>query len=176
MNKREREEIHNAIVRFADGERDAFRAVFQGLWPVLVAFTHGMGLDGADAEDAAQRALLKVFSRISDLDRDRDGVTWALTLGAYEVLTLRKQRARRREAPVDAVAATPGAELTPEAHLIAEDTRRAVRDAVGDLDERDREALNEVLEDAGVMAGETARKRRFRAMTRLRAAWRKAYG
>ncbi len=82
MTPRRRQEIHEAMVRFADGERDAFRAVFDGLWPALVAFARGMGLDDAEAEDAAQRALLKVFSRIADLDRTRDGVTWAVTLAA----------------------------------------------------------------------------------------------
>ncbi len=175
MTPGRRREIHDAMVRFADGERDAFRAVFDGLWPVLLAFARGMHLDEVDAEDAAQRALLKVFDRIADLDRARDGVTWALTVTAYEVLTIRKQRVRRREEsgdlPVHLAAGTD-----PEEALIAEDLRRALRAVVGELEERDRAALAEVLEETGITPGETARKRRFRAMERLRAAWRRVHG
>jgi RNA polymerase sigma factor (sigma-70 family) len=171
-----RREIHDAMVRFADGDREAFRAVFDGLWSVLVSFTRGMQLDEAEAEDAAQRALLKVFARIADLDRTRDGVTWAVTLAAYEVLTSRKQRTRRRETPVDAVGDVSDGATGPEERAIAEELRRALHAAIGELDARDRAALAEVLEDAGLTPGETARKRRYRALERLRAVWRRAYG
>ncbi len=175
MTPARRREIHAAMVRFADGERDAFRAVFDGLWPVLLAFARGMHLDEVEAEDAAQRALLKVFDRIADLDRGRDGVTWAVTLTAFEVLTSRKRLSRRREAPVEPLDDVPGG-LAPEDELIAEDLRRAVREAIGELDERDRAALAEILENAGLTGGETARKRRYRAMERLRVAWRRIHG
>lgn len=176
MTPRHRRDIHDAMVRFADGDREAFRGVFDGLWPVLVSFTRGMHLDEAEAEDAAQRALLRVFSRIVDLDRTRDGVTWAVTLAAYEVLTSRKQRMRRREAPVEAVAEVSDSVAGPEDLAIADELRRAVHAAIGELDDRDRAALAEVLEDAGLTPGETARKRRYRALERLRAVWRRAYG
>lgn len=175
MTPGHRRQIHAAMVRFADGEREAFRAVFDGLWPVVLAFSRGMYLDEADAEDAAQRALLKVFDRIADLDRARDGVTWALTVTAYEVLTIRKQRSRRREERDDLLPHLAGGS-DPEGAVIAEDLRRALRAVVGELDERDRAALAEVLADAGITPGETARKRRFRALERLRAAWRRAHG
>jgi RNA polymerase sigma factor (sigma-70 family) len=163
------------MVRFADGERDAFRAVFDGLWPVLLAFARGMGLDEAEAEDAAQRALLKAFSRIADLDRDRDGVTWAVTIAGYEVLTSRKQRTRRREAAAE-VSDVGDERPDPEQLAVTDDLRRAVRHAVGELDERDQLALAELLDDVGITPGETARKRRFRALQRLRDLWRRAYG
>lgn len=176
MNDAHRRQIHAAMVRFADGDRGAFRAVFDGLWPALVAFTRGMQLDDAEAEDAAQRALLTVCSRIADLDRERDGVAWAVTLAAYEVLTARKQAVRRRAAPVSAADAIADARSGPEDDLIAQDLRRAVHEAIGALDERDRAALAEVLADASQTPGETARKRRYRAMERLRALWRRAYG
>jgi RNA polymerase sigma-70 factor (ECF subfamily) len=83
--------------RFADGDRAAFRPVFDALWPVILDFTNRMLRDEAEAEDAAQRALLKVFHRISQLDRNRDGVAWAMTIAAYEAMTLRNRRTRRRQ-------------------------------------------------------------------------------
>src|SRR2546430_146863 len=88
--------IHAAMVRFADGDRTAFRDVFDALWPAMLGLAM-RGLPRADAEDAAQRAILKVFDRIVDLDRTRDGVAWAMTIAAYEVMTSRQQQRRRRE-------------------------------------------------------------------------------
>ncbi len=103
--------------------RCAYRG--DGLWPVLLGFTRGMDLDEPEAEDAAQRALLNVFSRIATFDRARNGV--AVTIAAYEVLTVRQQRSRRREASVEGLADLGDGQARPEEHLLAEELRRAVR-------------------------------------------------
>jgi len=71
------------MVRFADGERAAFREVFEGLWPHCLSLAKRSLGDRAEAEDTAQRSILKVFDRIVDFDRDRDGVSWALTITAF---------------------------------------------------------------------------------------------
>src|SRR3954470_6617288 len=97
MEAARRRQIQAWMVQFADGERAAFQPLFDALWPVLLAFASRALGPVADAEDAAQAAMLKVFSRIVDFDRARDGVSWALSIAGYEVMTVRKQRARRRE-------------------------------------------------------------------------------
>jgi len=178
MTAAQRQEIHALMVRFADGERAAFRPLFDALWPVLLAFTGGALRDRAAAEDAAQRALLTIFRRVVDLDRDRDGVAWAITIAAYEVMTIRRAAQRRREhADGDApLAALADPAPPPDERIAAVELRAAVHAAVGELPARDREALAAILADAPLPAGETERKRRFRALERLRAAWRKAHG
>ncbi len=176
MSPADRHAIHAAMVRFADGDRTAFRAVFDGLWPLLSAFA-ARSLSPEDAADAAQRALLRVFSRIVDLDRDRDGVAWALTITSYEVLTLRKQRARRREAGAaldDDHGPDPGA-ASPEQHAIERQLGARLRDAIAALPALDQHALEPVLLGGPIDPGETARKRRFRALHRLRELWRKIH-
>ncbi len=162
------------MVRFADGERAAFREVFDGLWPVCLSLaTRSLGVR-ADSEDTAQRAILKVFDRIVDFDRDRDGVSWALTITAFEILTTRKQRARRRED--DGVEwDREDEQLRADEQLLEQELITNVRELIGEMMPRDREALEALL--SGTKAtGETERKRRFRAVERLRAAWRKAHG
>jgi RNA polymerase sigma factor (sigma-70 family) len=173
MTGAERPRLQNAMIRFADGDRAAFRDVFDGLWPMCLALaTRSLALR-SDAEDVAQRALLKVFDRIVDLDRDRDGIAWAMTITAYEVLTLRKQRTRRREddVEVDWIDAQP---LAVE-QLLERELYESVREIIGEMSDRDREALEAMLLGE-TPRGETERKRRFRAIERLRAAWRKAHG
>ncbi len=173
MNPAERARLHAAIVRFADGERASFREVFDGLWPVCLSLASRSLSDPSESEDTAQRAILKVFDRIVDFDRDRDGVSWALTITAFEVLTTRKQRARRR----DDTREWDGEDLRPGAdeQLVEHELLANVRALIGEMSDLDREALEAML--GGTKAtGETERKRRFRAIERLRAAWRKAHG
>jgi RNA polymerase sigma factor (sigma-70 family) len=172
MTPEARRETHAAMVRFADGDRSAFRQVFDALWPLLLALTSRSLASRADAEDAAQRAVLKMFDRIVDLDRERDGVAWAVTICGYEILTARRQLHRRREDVVNEVL-DPGP--TVQDVLIDEELRRAVHDAIAALAERDRDALGGLLLGTRPV-GETERKRRFRAIERLRAAWRKVHG
>jgi RNA polymerase sigma-70 factor (ECF subfamily) len=176
MDPGRRQRIQNGILRFADGDRGAFQPLFDDLWPVLVAFTsNGLG-DQAAAEDAAQHAIIKVFSRIADFDRSRDGVSWVLGIAGYEVMTIRKERLRRREigpVPLDGVA---DGRANAEEHAMAEQLRGAVLAVVGELSERDRSALAYALSGERPPADERSRKQRFRALERLRAAWRKAHG
>jgi len=161
------------MVRFADGERAAFQPLFDALWPVLLAFTSRTLEPTADAEDAAQAAMLKVFSRIADFDRGRDGVSWALGIAGYEVMTVRKQRSRRREAGSGSFERMEQQGANVEERLLADELREVVRSLVGELPERDRAALAYAFTGAAPPTDETARKRRFRALERLRSALRR---
>ncbi len=176
MNPGRRREIHALMVRFADGERAAFRPLFDALWPILLAITTRALGDRADAEDAAQRAMMVLSRRLVELDRDRDGVAWAATIAVFEAMTVRRA-AQRRRADADAgLTAVPDGAPGPDAQLATAQLRAAVRAAVGELAARDQDALAAVLGDRPTASGETPRKRRFRAIERLRALWRRTHG
>jgi RNA polymerase sigma-70 factor, ECF subfamily len=175
MNAEQRAEVNTLIRRYADGERSAFQPLFDRLWPALLAFTQRTLASQADGEDAAQQAILKVFSRIVDFDRARDGLSWALAIAAYEVLTIRKQRARRREGgevPPTVMDAGP----SQEESAMGAELRAALQDILGGLSPQDQQALAYLSGDGEPATDETGRKRRFRALERLRAAWRRAHG
>jgi RNA polymerase sigma-70 factor (ECF subfamily) len=176
MASSSRREIHEAMVRFADGNRNAFREVFDALWPVLLRFSAGLLPDRADAEDAAQRALVKVFGQIMDMDRNRDGVAWALTIATYEVMTARRVVARRREEALDAAASIAADAPLADERMAQEQLRVAVRQVIGELSALDQEVLGLVLNEPQVAFGETMRKRRYRALQRFRALWTRAHG
>lgn len=176
MNAERRRQLQEWMVAFADGDRAAFQPLFEALWPVLLAFTKRSLERTEDAEDAAQQAMLKVFSRIVDFDRDRDGVAWALGIAGYEIMSLRKQRARRREAgpvPLDHLVQEGG---DVEARTIAEELARIARELIGELPARDGAALAYAFTGEDAPTDETSRKRRFRALERLRSAWRRVHG
>lgn len=176
MNAERRRQLQALMVRFADGDRAAFQPLFDALWPILLAFTARALDQNPEAEDAAQQAMLKVFSRISDFDQSREGVGWALGIAGYEVMTIRKQRARRRESGAAALAGVAQEGANVEERVMTDELRRTVLEVVGELPERDRAALAYAFAGEEPPTDETSRKRRFRALERLRAKWRRAHG
>jgi RNA polymerase sigma factor (sigma-70 family) len=167
VNTSDRLRLTGDLVRLADGDRSVFDAVFAQLWPVVRDFC-ARTLPGADAEDAAQAALEKVFARACSFDRTRDGLTWALAIASWEVRTLRTRARRSKTAPLEHEPLDDAG--SPEDEAITRELEAAIVAVIGTLSERDRMTLHE----AG--SGPTFRKRKERAITRLRDAWRRLYG
>jgi RNA polymerase sigma factor (sigma-70 family) len=168
------------MVRLADGDRDAFDPLYDVLWPVFLRFARRALAGSPDAEDAAQGALMKVFSRACELDPDRDALSWALGIVAYECRTLRKKAHRRREdmADPETWASRPATGLTAEDALIARDLEDAAEQILGTLRPEDAETLRLVAggERPEGVAAPTFRKRVERALSRLRTAWSTKHG
>lgn len=183
IEESERAELRRLMGRLADGDRSAFRPVFALLWPRLRAFAVQF-IGVADGEDAAQAALLKVFSRASEYDRGRDALAWALGIAAWECRTLRKRRERRREefafAPQAAIAEGAAALLpggpTPEDVAIDRDLRAAAAAVLGELRPIDVETILAIASGQRAVQGATFRKRVERALARFRLAWRARHG
>jgi RNA polymerase sigma factor (sigma-70 family) len=178
MNDSERGRINKALIRLADGDRDAFDIVFDGLWPPILAFVSRVLPDHPDREDVAQRTLLKVFARISDLDTSRDGVSWVFGIASFEIKTLRRQFQRRRETSADdSVKRMEGPATSSEDLVIRADLRAALADVLTHLSAADREILLGAEDEiqAGGVTPAARRKRRQRALERLRALWSKRH-
>ena len=173
MQQLERKAIHEAMVRLADGARSAVRGLLDQLWPVLLLFAQrGLGQE-QDAEDVAQEAFLRICSRIADFDRSRDGLSWAFGIAKYEVLTQRQRRRRQREAPaLSQLTLLEDPRPSQEATLIERDLLHALDHALGELDDDDKQLFVSNLPALPA----TFRKRRQRALERLRSVWRRLYG
>ena len=173
MEGRDRAELRRLMERLADGDRSAFGPAFALLWPRLRAFAIRYA-GAADGEDAAQRALVRVFSRASEYDRERDAMAWALGIAAWECRTLRRKRERRKEAAV-AIPEQVEPGPTPEEAAIERDLRDAALAALGTLRPLDAETISALA--AGARApGAAFRKRVQRALLRFRTAWRARHG
>lgn len=173
MNEAERRSIHALAVRFADGERAAFQPLFAALHPLVLALVR-RSLAGADADDAAQEAMVKVFARIVELDPSRDVVAWALGIASYEVLTARRRHGRSRHVDGDPDATEADAP-TPESSAIAAEMVEDLARYLGSLGDDERIAIERDLRGE-VSRTERDRKRRWRALDRLRRFWRTTHG
>lgn len=153
------------------------RTLVHELWPVILSFAQRGLAHEQDAEDVAQEVFLRICARASDFDRRRDGLSWAFGIASYEILTHRRRRTRRRESAATALEDIADEVPTHEDEMIQRQLEAAILTATGTLSEEDRVTLG-LLPGVGIPApsGATLRKRKQRALDRLRALWRNLYG
>jgi DNA-directed RNA polymerase specialized sigma24 family protein len=113
---------------------------------------------------------------VTDFDPSRDGLSWAFGIASYEIMTLRRKQKRRREVSDDAsLTAQPDGAASQEDQLADHEMAHAFDQAVQSLTQEDRVALG-LATGAANSAGATHRKRKQRALERLREIWRQIYG
>lgn len=182
MEAADRRALNAAMVRLADGDRSAFSAVFEALWPLLHGFARALLRDPAEAEDAAQHALVKVFEHAPRFDPQRDAATWAIAIAANECRAARRRvrRGQERHQPLphqDDAAQVAAGDLDPESDAIARDLLAAAMEVLRSLRPEDVDTLMAAWRgDRSAIAPATFRKRLQRATERLRAAWRSRHG
>jgi len=165
--------VTRALVALADGDRRAFDTVYEAAWPRVHALASRLLRDNPAADDVAQDALVAVFDRACDFDASLGpAMPWILGIAAWRVRTHRRRVQRRREDPWGPAADAAGDD--PEAAAQRRELVRAVEAVLGELDERDRQALLATLGDRPATA--TFRKRLERARRRLIASLGRSYG
>jgi RNA polymerase sigma-70 factor (ECF subfamily) len=129
----------------------------------------------ADAADGAQQAMIRILERASDYDPTRPALPWALAIAAWECRTILRARFRRRETPGDPSVGL-GVHVSEE-DFIARQLSAAAVAVMGELSVADQDVLRATYWDcAAEVGGATLRKRRERALDRLRKGFRRLYG
>lgn len=162
------------MARLADGDRAVFARVFELLWGPIHRLCITLLKNDADAADAAQEAMQKILERASDYDKSRPAMPWAMAIAGWECRTLSRKRGRRRE--VDEADHEQAGEH-PEDEVVQRNLAAAAIAALGELSEADRETLIATFwDEVASVSGATLRKRRERALDRLRKRFRRLYG
>jgi RNA polymerase sigma-70 factor, ECF subfamily len=161
-------EIDRWMEQLRDGEREAFAPLYRALHPRAVRFARARVADGA--EDVAQEALCRVFSRAAEFMSGRPALPWFYAILANEVRGhVRRQRASGGDGQV-LEDAWQGAPDDPERLLLEQELSRALDRAIASLDGASAEVIRAVLGKAPRPAIDAAafRKRVSRAYARLR--------
>ena len=176
MENVQRQRLHQAIVRLAEGDRSVFPPLFEELWPMILGFVRRTVGPSPDAEDVAQQVLINLFFRISEFDRTRDGVAWVFGIAAHEIRTYQRKLQRRREVSGSGRGfERPSAAASQEESCHEATLDAALEAALGQLSNDDRSALLRSHVPQDTVPAATWRKRRQRALQRLREAWRQLY-
>lgn len=133
MDRHQRAELQQLFERLASGDRRALEPAFGMLWPALRRFARHLSPDDASADDSAQNALLKFFARASELDLERDALTWALGVTAYECKTARKRTQRKRESGDGGLAALHAQDASLKEAAMARELEAAASQVLGTL-------------------------------------------
>lgn len=178
MTPDRRKSIHEALVRFADGNRSAIDVLMAELWPVLLDFARRSLASDPDAEDVAQEVFVRICSRIAEFERDRDGLSWTFGIASYEVMTQRRRLQRRREVTDGSLVPVADQCSSAEDSLIGQELLDALARSLGELTAEDRLVLGVGAPGSNDVSiqGATLRKRRQRTLERLRNIWRGLYG
>jgi RNA polymerase sigma-70 factor (ECF subfamily) len=90
------------IQRVLGGEGEAFRELVRPYERAVFVATQGILKNEADAEDAAQEAVLKAFANLAKFRGDSKFSTWLIRIATNEALMkLRKERRQRLDDSLD---------------------------------------------------------------------------
>ena len=160
-------ELDELMARVSGGERAAFTPLFRALHPRALRVA-SRRLEPARADEVAQVAMMKLFTRASAFTPGRPALPWFYAVVANEVRAeLRRGRAVGGAAPEG----LPSADASPDDALAERELRRALQQCVDALDPTSAEAIAVLLGEAAPpsIAPAAHRKRPSRAYARLRA-------
>lgn len=174
MTPGDKEHANHALRRLQSGDRSAAETLFRLLWPVVSALTRRMLHDQAQAQDVAQESILKLFAQAGQFRQDGDALAWALAITGWECRSELRRQGRQRVAPP--LAPSPNEVPSPDGLLEAEHLRAELRQALDSLSDADRQVIESLLDGTYPPQADAAhRKRKQRALERLRRTWRALY-
>jgi RNA polymerase sigma-70 factor (ECF subfamily) len=177
MEDPKKADLDTHLARLAIGDRSAFTYVFTSLQQPIFRLCMSMLDHEADARDATQLAMVKILERASDYDPARPALPWACAIAAWECRTIRRRRSRRRETASGLHAPEQLGSTDGEGDAVRRDLMHAAVRALGELTEQDRETLLATFtQESAAASAAGLRKRRQRALERLRTKFRRLYG
>jgi RNA polymerase sigma-70 factor (ECF subfamily) len=166
------------LERVRRGDTDGAAELFERYAPALLRFTDRMLSDRASAEEVTQEVFLKVISRAHQYDGRAGVASWLFAIAANACRDRRRRERRATVVPLDSVAEPRARGEGIEASLASRQRREAVREALAELSEEQREALvlaryhgmpyAEIAKTLGISVG-AVKTRIFRAVETLKA-------
>jgi RNA polymerase sigma-70 factor (ECF subfamily) len=132
------------MLRAQDGDRSSYHALLQAVTPYVRTITRRYLGRCEDAEDALQDVLMIVHGIRHTYERGRPFKPWLSTIASRRCIDLLRRRSHRLQHETDAeidTEAHPHIEHGPEETFARHHTANTLRDAVAELPERQREAI-----------------------------------
>ncbi|HEY3202685.1 MAG TPA: RNA polymerase sigma factor [Thermoanaerobaculia bacterium] len=166
------------LERIRRGDTDGAAELFERYAPALLRFTDRMLSDRASAEEVTQEVFVKVISRAHQYDGRAGVASWLFAIAANACRDRRRRDRRASVVPLEAIPEPRAKGEGVESAMTSNERRQAVRRALADLSEEQREALvlaryhgmpyAEIAQTLGISVG-AVKTRIFRAVETLKA-------
>jgi RNA polymerase sigma-70 factor (ECF subfamily) len=166
------------LERIRRGDTEAAAELFERYSPALLRFTDRMLSDRGAAEEVTQEVFVKVITRAHQYDGRAGVASWLFAIAANACRDKRRRDRRASVVPLEAAPEPRSRGEGVEATMISEQRRKAVRLALANLSEEQREALvlaryhgmpyAEIARTLGISVG-AVKTRIFRAVETLKA-------
>ena len=123
------------------GDAAGATLLFQRWSGPILRFTGRMLGDFSDAEEVTQDVFLKVIARASQYDGRASVASWLFAIAANACRDRMRRSARRPSVSLEAVAEAPEPDPPADLRLVERQRRDAVRRALAQLSEEQREVL-----------------------------------
>jgi RNA polymerase sigma-70 factor (ECF subfamily) len=171
-------EDRGLLERIRRGDTAAAGELFERYAPALLRFADRLLSDRTSAEEVTQEVFVKVITRAHQYDGRAEVSSWLFAIAANACRDRRRRARRAMVVPLEAVSELAQKGEGVEARLLSRERRAAVREALADLSEEQREALvlaryhglpySEIAEVLGISVG-AVKTRIFRAVETLKA-------
>ena len=144
-----RDDLALALARVAEGDRAAFRQVYQATSAKLFGVCLRILRDRQIAEDVLQDVYVTVWSRAAGFDAARASpITWLATIARNRAIDrLRQARPLRDAAPVEVLAEVADGGPGPEAAVVGAGERRRLESCLDQLEDRAAAAIRTAFFD-----------------------------
>jgi RNA polymerase sigma-70 factor (ECF subfamily) len=165
------------LERIRQGDTAAAGELFERHSPALLRFTDRLLSDRTAAEEVTQEVFVKVITRAHQYDGRAEVASWLFAIAANACRDRRRRERRASVVPLEAIAEPAQKGESIESRLLSRERRAAVRQALSDLSEEQREALvlaryhglpySEIASVLGISVG-AVKTRIFRAVETLK--------
>jgi RNA polymerase sigma-70 factor (ECF subfamily) len=170
-------EDRRLLERIRLGDSTAAGELFERYSPGLLRFADRLLSDRATAEEVTQEVFVKVITRAHQYDGRAEVSSWLFAIAANACRDRRRRDRRATVVPLEAVAEPAQKGEGVESRLLSRERRTAVREALSELSEEQREALilaryhglpySEIASVLGISVG-AVKTRIFRAVETLK--------
>lgn len=128
------------VIRLKEGDKIAFKLLFERYYPVFISFARRMLKDESTAEDLVQNVFMKIWVGRSNIDEDRSFRNYLLVSMRNEVYQYFRY-AFRMEGEVDCVEVEDGS-VNVEVELSARELEKNISSVVSQMPPRRREIFD----------------------------------
>ncbi len=161
--------LQELFIEFRSGDITKLHDALTLMRPILLKYAHQWCFEHANAEDAVQNTMIKLFEQLHHYDGKSSPLNWAITILSFECKTLNKKYARRKTRSLDTnisrehghlfIGSTSSDELTHVRELLS---------SLENLSDKDKQLITELVSEENKRRNSAWRKRKSRFTSRLR--------